>query len=185
MNEAHRAGCASEEWRSVVRDLIVPWVLADATLGSDVIELGPGYGASTDVVRTRTERMTAVEIAPDLAQLLTERLAGTNVEVVVGDATALEFEDGRFSSAVSFSMLHHIPSVELQDRMFREVRRVLMPGGVFLATDSLDSPDLRKFHEDDTFVPVDPGALPDRLGAAGFSRVEVERNDFAWKVTAA
>lgn len=168
----------------MVRDQIVPWLLGDAELGPDVIELGPGYGASTDVVRTRTTRMTAVEIAPDLAALLTERLASTNVDVVVGDATALEFEDGRFSAAVSFSMLHHVPSAELQDRMFREVRRVVRPGGVFLATDSLDSPDLRRFHEDDTFVPVDPDDLPARLGAAGFSAVSVECNEWAWKVTA-
>ena len=40
-------------------------------------------------------------------------------------------------------MLHHVPSPALQDRVFSEARRVLRPGGVFVATDSLDSADLR------------------------------------------
>ena len=56
--------------------------------------------------------------------------------------------------------------------------------GVALATDILDRPDLRSFHEDDTFVPIDPDHLPARLEAAGFDRTRVERNDFAWKMTA-
>ena len=36
---------------------------------------------------------------------------------MLGDATKLSFPDGRFSGAVCFSMLHHVPSPELQDRL--------------------------------------------------------------------
>ncbi len=35
--------------------------------------------------------------------------------------------DAQFSSAVSFTMLHHIPTPALQDRLLREVQRVLNP----------------------------------------------------------
>ena len=34
-------------------------------------------------------------------------------------------------------MLHHIPSLDLQDRAFAEIARVLRPGGTFAGTDSL------------------------------------------------
>jgi ubiquinone/menaquinone biosynthesis C-methylase UbiE len=154
MNEGH-AVCGSEEWRAVVREQIIPWALGDGDLGDDVLEVGPGYGATTDVFRERVERLTTVEIDPGLAAALRERLAGTNVEVLDGDATAMPFDDRRFTGATCFSMLHHVPSTELQDQLFGEVARVTRPGGLFVAVDSLHSPDLADFHEGDTYLPIE------------------------------
>jgi ubiquinone/menaquinone biosynthesis C-methylase UbiE len=184
VNAEHRCACASDEWRATVRDFIMPWVLADVDLGDDVIELGPGFGATTDVLRERVSRLTVVEIDPELAGALGQRLADTNVVVVEGDATTLDFPDGRFSGATCFSMLHHVGSPALQDRLLSEARRVLRPGGVIAATDSLDSPDLRSFHHDDTFIPIDPADLPRRLENAGFAGIEVQENEFAWRAVA-
>jgi SAM-dependent methyltransferase len=184
MNEQHRCGCASDEWREMVRDVIIPWVLHDVALGDDVVELGPGFGATTDVLRRRFARLTAVEIDTELAASLADALAGTNVDVVEGDASSLAFDDDRFTGALSFSMLHHVHSTELQDRVFAEACRVLQPGGAFAATDSLENDAIRSFHEDDIFVPVDPDELPARLRRAGFAAVRVEKNDYAWKAIA-
>ncbi len=129
--------------------------------------------------------MTAVEIHPELAGQLRERYAGGNVEVVEGDATALEFEADRFSSATSFFMLHHVPTPELQDRLFAEVARVLRPGGVFVAADSMASDGLREFHHDDVYQPVDPAGLAERLRTAGFADVEVSvYQDQGWNASA-
>jgi len=162
----------------------MPWVLGDLDLGDDVLEIGPGFGATTDVLREKFPRVTAVEIAPDLAEGLMTRFAGTNVEVIEGDGTKLTFEDGRFSGAACFSMLHHVPSAELQDELFAEACRVLRHGGVFVATDSVPNDGLREFHEGDTFVPVDPATVGDRLRGAGFEDVDVELNEWAWKAVA-
>jgi SAM-dependent methyltransferase len=159
-------------------------VVGGLNLGADVIELGPGYGATTDVFQELLPRLTAVEIDPELAADLMKRFSGTNVEVVEGDATALTFDSERFTGAVCFSMLHHVPTPALQDQLFAQAHRVLRPGAVFAATDSLDDPGLRDFHKDDTFVPVDPGTLADRLHRAGFVDVEIDRNPYAWKATA-
>jgi ubiquinone/menaquinone biosynthesis C-methylase UbiE len=176
--------CGSEEWRGVVRDMIIPWALGDGDLGDDVLEVGPGFGATTDVFREQVARLTAVEIDPELASRLRDRLAGTNVEVVEGDATALDFGDGRFSGATCFSMLHHVPSSELQDRLFTEVARVVRTGGLFVACDSLASDELAGLHEGDTYVPIDPDGLAARLERAGFEQVEVRINDFGWAAQA-
>lgn len=97
---------------------------------------------TTDLLRERLVKLTAVEIDEELAARLASRLAGTNVEVVHADATAMPFDDGRFSAAVSFTMLHHVPSTELQDRLFAEVARVVRPGGAFVASDSVASDEL-------------------------------------------
>jgi SAM-dependent methyltransferase len=177
--------CGSEEWRAVVRDSILPWALRDVDLGDDVVEVGPGYGATTDVLAESVPKLTAVEIDSSLAAMLTDRFASRiSVTIVRGDATALEFPTGRFSGAVSFTMLHHVPTAELQDRLFAEVGRVLRPGGVFVAGDSLASPELEDHHEGDTYNPVNPEGLAPRLAAAGFTEVEVKTNPFGWAASA-
>jgi ubiquinone/menaquinone biosynthesis C-methylase UbiE len=173
VNEGHEQFCASEEWRAELRDNILPAILGPTDLGPELLEVGPGYGATTDYLRERVQRVTAVEIHPDLADRLRQRYAGVNVEVVQGDATDLEFEADRFSGATAFFMLHHVPTPELQDRLFAEVARVLRPGGVFVAADSMASDSLREFHHDDVYQPVDPVGLADRLQAAGLVDVEV------------
>jgi SAM-dependent methyltransferase len=170
----------------MVRDQVIPWALAGGVdLGDDVVEVGPGYGATTEVLGEMVAHLTSVEIDPELAAALAERYgASDRVEVVEGDATALTFADGRFSGATSFSMLHHVPTAGQQDRIFAEARRVLRPGGVFVAVDSLGDDGLRDFHEGDTYNPIEPATLPARLRAAGFTTVEVGTNEYAWKAVA-
>lgn len=179
MNEQHLELCSSAEWAETVEKWIIPWVLDGLELGDDVLEIGPGPGRTTEVLRTRVPRLTAVEIHEDLATALAQRLQGSNVEVIHGDGTATGLPDDRFSGAVCLTMLHHVPSPERQDQLLAEVCRVLRPGGVFAGEDSVASDELRALHVDDTYVPIDPAGLPRRLTAAGFEDVEVEVNEFA------
>jgi protein-L-isoaspartate O-methyltransferase len=69
VNENHKV-CGSDEWRAHIREEVLPWALGDRKLGDDVLEVGPGYGATTDVLCERAARLTAVEIDPELVQLL-------------------------------------------------------------------------------------------------------------------
>jgi ubiquinone/menaquinone biosynthesis C-methylase UbiE len=159
-------------------------VLAGVDLGDDLLEIGAGPGLSTDLLRERVERLTCVEIDPGLAGALADRLAGTNVDVHQGDAAALRFPADRFSAAVSFTMLHHVPTAELQDRIFAELARVVVPGGTVVFNDSVHSDALAAFHRDDTYNPVDPRTLATRLERAGFSEYRVDGNEFAFWVHA-
>jgi SAM-dependent methyltransferase len=97
------------------------------------------------------------------------------VRVVHGDGAAMPFADGAFSGVVAFTMLHHVPSGALQDRLLAEARRVLRPGGVFAGFDGTDSLLFRLIHLGDTYTPVDPETFGRRLEAAGFAEVAVER----------
>jgi SAM-dependent methyltransferase len=157
---------------------LLPWVLGVAELGDDVLEVGPGPGLTTDLIRQHAARVTAVELDTALATALADRMAGTNVEVVHGDATDSGLPADRFSAATCFSMLHHVPSAELQDRVFAELNRVLRPGGVLVASDAVESDAIREFHVDDVFVPVDPDTLGSRLEAAGFTDVHIDLGDY-------
>jgi ubiquinone/menaquinone biosynthesis C-methylase UbiE len=180
MNQLHHWLCRSPQWGRVVQDRI-PWVLADAHLGSSALEIGPGPGLTTDEIRRKVDRLTTIEIDRKLAESLRVRLQGTNVEVVTGDATAMPFPDACFSSIVSFAMLHHIPTLALQDRLLREVCRVLEPGGAFVGSDTLETWMMRLLHLGDDFVPVDPDALPARLAAAGLELLQIEKNPYAFR----
>jgi SAM-dependent methyltransferase len=184
VNENHKQ-CGSDEWRALVRESILPWALSDVDLGNDVLEVGPGYGATTDVLAESVAKLTAVEIDEELARMLRDRFAeNTAVVIVRGDATALDFPNGRFSGAASFTMLHHVGTATLQDRLFVEVARVLRTGGVFVLGDSLASPELEAHHEGDTYNPVDPEYLAERLTAAGFVHANVKTNPFGWAALA-
>jgi ubiquinone/menaquinone biosynthesis C-methylase UbiE len=178
MNKAHMVFCSSDEWAAACKNWIIPGALANVELGDDVLEIGPGPGRTTDLLREMAPKLTAVEIDKQLAAALAERMSGTNVKVVNADATSLPFPDGRFSAALSFTMLHHVPTVEQQDQLFAEAARVLRNGSVFAGVDSLDTPDFRALHVDDICVPLIPGKLAERLTRAGFSDVKVDPNQY-------
>lgn len=176
MKSGHRAFLASDEWAEMLRADLLPWLTESDDVGDDVLEIGPGPGRTTDLLRERAARVTALELDGALAQALAARLAGSNVEVLQGDGTDTGMQTDRFSSVTCFHMLHHMPAADLQDRLFAEVCRVLRPGGAFLVADALDLIDVRSRHqeEQETFVPLDPATLEGRLRRAGFAEVTIE-----------
>jgi SAM-dependent methyltransferase len=149
--------------------------LQGVDLGDDVLEIGPGPGVTTELLRGRTRRLTALEVDAAAAAALQQRLNGSGVYVVHGDGAAIPFADGSFSGVVAFTMLHHVPTTALQDRLLAEARRVLRPGGVFAGFDGVGSFLFRLIHLGDTYTPVNPDTLGERLKAAGFADVAVER----------
>ena len=174
MNLLHHWLLNSNYWKRTVISEIVPWGLAGVQLGENVLEIGPGPGVTTSLLRQSHQRLTCVEIDPKLADGLRQKFAAANVTVVTGDATALPFPDGSFSGAVAFTMLHHVPTPKLQDQILAEVWRVLRPGGVFAGTDSRWSLKMPIVHLFDTMVLVPPETMAARLQAAGFAEVAVE-----------
>ena len=187
MNEAHLRICASPEWAAFVESELLPWVLAEADLGDEVLEVGPGPGLTTDVLRRQVPRLTAVEIDERLARSLAGRLAGTNVTVLHADATALPFEAG--------PVLRGHPVHDAAPRAVRRPSRTrcwpscagcCAPGGVLAGTDGVETPARRELHVDDDYLPIDPATMADRLAAAGFTRVtvEVEEDRFRFAATA-
>jgi len=183
MNRLHHWLCQSANWRKTLEQR-VPWVVAGANLGANVLELGPGPGLTTELLCVSLPHLTALERDPRMVKVLGTRLSGRNVQVVTGDATAMPFGDGRFSGSVSFTMLHHVPSPDLQNMVLREVWRVLKPGGIFVGSDSLPSLFMRLIHIGDTLVPIDPETFGARLEGAGFNEVEIEKSSRAFRFRA-
>lgn len=173
MNDNHAKLCASPEWAEHLQVDVLSPLLADVELGAQMIEVGPGPGASTQWLRHRVGRLVAAEADPVAVASLQERFAGTNVEVVAVDAAGLPFEDGMSDAAGLFTMLHHVASGEQQQRVLAELVRVLRPGGVLVGSDSLASDELRQFHDGDTYNPVDPAGLLSWLQRLGCHPVSI------------
>jgi ubiquinone/menaquinone biosynthesis C-methylase UbiE len=123
LDQLHAGGVASTEH------------LLDAlgvTADSRVLDVGSGIGGPSRVAATRGCAVTGVDLSPDfvdVARAITERVGLTDrASFEVGSATAMPFDDATFDRA----MLNHVGmNIEAKDRVFAEVRRVLVPGGRF------------------------------------------------------
>jgi SAM-dependent methyltransferase len=186
VNDGHLSFLSSPEWAEMLEHDLLPWVLSVGDLGDHVVELGPGPGLTTELLRRRVDRVTAVEVDPALAEQLRARLAGSNVTVLQADGADTGLAEQSCSAVACFSMLHHVPTASQQDGLFAESARVLRAGGCFVAVDSRDLEAIRAGHVGDTFTPVPPETLATRLEAAGLRDVRLDVGEYqirfaAWK----
>lgn len=94
--------------------------------GRDVLEVGCGTG----LVLSRISKFARSAHGVDLSPGMLEKARDRGLNVVLGSATELPFEDNRFDVTCSFKVLAHVPEIELA---LREMARVTRPGGVVLA----------------------------------------------------
>ncbi|WP_406813605.1 class I SAM-dependent methyltransferase [Mycobacterium sp. M23085] len=173
MNLLHRRRCSSAGWEKEVADQLLPWALEGVELGTRTLEIGPGYGATLRALLDRTASLTAVEVDDAMAARLHRRY-GERARIMHGDGGATGLPADHFTSVVCFTMLHHVPTVQLQDRLFAEAFRVLEPGGAFAGSDGVPSWAFRLLHVADTYNPIAPTDLPGRLRAAGFVDIHTD-----------
>jgi SAM-dependent methyltransferase len=150
-----------------------------------VREIGPGFGATTRVLVERLGEVNVLELDARYCRRPRAEL-GDSVTVTQGDATRLPYANGRFSSVLCFTMLHHIPSIEPQDRALTEIARVLRPGGTFSGIDSLGTGVVFKLiHIGDTLNLIDPDTFTRPLEAAGMvgPEVRVGARSFRWRAS--
>lgn len=185
MNRIHHWYCRSATWKQRVDSELMPWALDGLTLEGPALEIGPGPGVTTDYLRKMVPSLMVLERDRLLGKQLLQRFHESNVHVIGGDATAMPFESGTFRTVFSFTMLHHVPSIAMQDRVIAESVRVLAPGGMFVGTDSRMSWRMKMFHWFDTMVIVDPSAFPQRLRNAGFRDPQIELSEGAFRFCAA
>jgi ubiquinone/menaquinone biosynthesis C-methylase UbiE len=173
MNENHARLCSSPEWAEMIQGELLPSLVEGVELGSDMLEVGPGPGAATDWLRSRVDHLVVLEIDPQAAGELATKHSASNLDVVVGDGSAMEFPDASFDSVGCFTMLHHVATATVQAKVISEMFRVLRPGGVLIASDSLASSELHHFHAGDCYNPVDPACLLVLARALGFSKMNL------------
>ena len=125
MNENH-ALCSTPEWAEFMEAEVLEPVTAGLDLGDEMLELGPGPGATTRWLRHHVKRLVALELDPDSAARLANDLAGTNVEVEVGDARRSPFAEESFdSAAVAANALGEIGDPKAVDPLMKSLQKPL------------------------------------------------------------
>jgi ubiquinone/menaquinone biosynthesis C-methylase UbiE len=97
---------------------------------SVVLDVATGPGTLALLAAPLAKRVCAVDFAPAMLEQLRRALTASrtrNVEVRVGDGQALEFPEATFDATFSMFGLMFFPD---RLRGFREMLRVLKPGGV-------------------------------------------------------
>lgn len=107
------------------------------TQDPEVLMVGCGNsGLSADMHKAGYRRIVNIDIAAAAVEKMKQRCHDLGLEWLVMDATALEFEAGRFDLAVdkgtADAMLHSPCAGGTAEAMVAEVWRILRPGGLFL-----------------------------------------------------
>lgn len=97
-----------------------------AQRGERILDLGCGDGQLSQRIAATGAEVTGVDASPDMVAAARSR----GIAASEGNAESLPFADAAFDAVFSNAALHWVRD---QDAMLGEVRRVLKPGGRFVA----------------------------------------------------
>jgi SAM-dependent methyltransferase len=121
--------------------------LAGLADGGPVLELAIGTGRVALPLAARGLRVEGVEGSPEMVEKLRAKPGGADLPVVIGDMADVAVA-GRFPLVyLVFNTLFNIVDAERQAVCFRNVARVLAPGGAFVIEAFV--PDPADFERDD------------------------------------
>lgn len=109
-------------WQALCKGFFQQFVTADST----VLDVACGYGEFINNIRARTK--LAIDLNPDTKRFLNDDVGFYESRVDEMKDIASDSVDVAFTS----NFLEHLESKNVCDRVFREVLRVLRPGGKFI-----------------------------------------------------
>jgi ubiquinone/menaquinone biosynthesis C-methylase UbiE len=172
--------------------------LARALKGRDqrivqFMDVGCGSGRFLAQILAAFPRLPAVgvDLSPAYAEEARARLsAWPQVRVLVGQAEALECDDGALDAATCIYLFHELPP-KVRQQVARELARAIKPGGVLVFADSLQTGDHADLNQMLEYFPVgfhepfynsyQAENLPELFAEAGFA-VEETKLAFLTKV---
>lgn len=164
----------------------LPTETADLQPGERVIDLGAGAGLDAFVARRAVGKggyVLGVDMTPKMiekARSNAEKLGYENVDFRLGEIEALPVKDDAFDIVLSNCVLNLVPD---KTQAFREMLRVLRPGGRFVVSDIVSTGALPAAIREaaELYVGCIAGALPKDdylriIRDVGFEQVAVEKD---------
>lgn len=105
-----------------------------AELGA-VAELCCGAGEGFRLLARRASMGIGVDVSPAMLEAARRAVPDDSRLFVQADAVRLPIKDAEFDSVVMLGGIHHVND---RDALFREVRRILKPGGLFVWREPVD-----------------------------------------------
>ncbi|MFD4670426.1 class I SAM-dependent methyltransferase [Lentzea sp. NPDC058450] len=107
--------------------------------GAKVLELGCGAGVPCGRKLAERHDLLGVDLSRSQVELARANVPGARFEKA--DMTALDFAEGTFDGIAAFYSILHVPRAE-QPALLANIARWLKPGGLFLASLGVGTPDV-------------------------------------------
>jgi len=117
--EAYLNSFEKGAWSSVLSDLH----------SKKVLDVGAGTGRLTKLLVQSKAQVTALDVSEEMLRILKKKMP--SVEIVVGDAENLPFDDESFDVITAAFVIVHLKNLEI---FFQEAFRALKPGGNLVIT---------------------------------------------------
>ena len=160
-----------------------PIALASIKEGETVLDLGSGAGFDSFLAANRvgpTGKVIGVDMTPEMINRARENAdkgSYSNVQFVPGELEDLPVDDNSMDAVISNCVINLVPD---KKKVFKEVFRVLKPGGRLMVSDLVLRQKLPLSRENsiEGYVGCISGAVMkdvylDAIGSAGFGDVEV------------
>src|ERR1700682_6369257 len=99
--------------------------------GLDVLDVAAGEGYGTALLAQVARSVIGVEVSTEAVAHAAAAYRGPNLRFLEGDARSLPLDDASVDAVVSLETIEHVYE---HDQFLAEVRRVLRPGGRFIAS---------------------------------------------------
>ena len=106
------------------------------TPGARILDLGCGTGLELGYYfeLVPTARVTGVDLAPGMLDLLRRKFPDKSLTLVLGSYFDVPLGENAFDAAVSVESLNHFTQAE-KTPLYAKLHKALKPGGYFLLTD--------------------------------------------------
>lgn len=148
--------------------------ITDRFQGKRVLEIGAGESqyARLFAEELGSELTCALDLFPERMRPAVRTNQNPRLKFMAGNCYELPFQDASFEVVFGNLVLHHLPQL---DRVIREIRRVLVPGGVYVGIEpNVFNPVVVVVSR--FFLPrspneyvLSPAVLRQEFGSAGFS----------------
>ena len=150
MDRSRYIPALSFRWLTPVYDAVLRWGMreevfkrqliqrADIHAGQHILDLGCGTGTLTVMLKLSAPEaeITGLDGDAEVLSIAKSKAAqgGVNIQWQYGMAYKLPYADRSFDTVVSSLVIHHLVRAD-KARTFREVHRILRPGGAFHIVD--------------------------------------------------
>jgi lipopolysaccharide biosynthesis protein/ubiquinone/menaquinone biosynthesis C-methylase UbiE len=105
------------------------FVARELVCNKDVLDIASGEGFGSHILSNTAKSVKGVDISKEAVNHASTTYIKSNLKFIAGSATDIPLGDDECDVVVSFETIEHLVD---QDRMMKEIKRVLRPGGVLI-----------------------------------------------------